>query len=390
MPAKVLFVDDEPNVLDALRRSLGRRYDVYCATSGIEALSMMESLGPFAVIITDMQMPGMTGLELLRVVRGRSPEMVRLVLSGHADFDAAIAAVTEGAVFRFHTKPVSPDVLCASIESALVRHEAEKHSKGLIDPSQELMRDVDDVRRALKHNEFRLYLQPQFQMSDHQLSGAEALIRWEHPERGLLLPGNFFAAAESAGMFGAITDWMLNSTCKQIAHWNNYYSDIPRIAVNITAMDLADDGFLARVRRTLARHDVNPQFLEFELTESTAVTDLDRSRHTMRELAHMGFEFSVDDFGSGYSSLAWLQQLQINKLKIDRMFIQDVADDPEAHSIVTAVIALAHDLNLQTLAEGVETPEQGNTLLNLGCQLTQGFLFGRPVSTAEFERFWLI
>ncbi|MBI5162493.1 MAG: EAL domain-containing protein [Magnetospirillum sp.] len=388
MTGKVLLVDDEPRVLAALRRGLGDRFSLACASSGAEALELLDSHGPFAVLVTDMRMPGMSGLELLREARRRVPETVRLVLSGYADFDAVTAAVNEGAVFRYHSKPVAPEVLAASIEGALVRHELEKQANGQFDPSQRLLRDIAELRHALGANQLRLYLQPQFHLADATLAGAEALVRWAHPERGLLLPGQFLAAAAAGGLLGDITAWMLDAVCATARRWQDMGHPPLRIAVNATAMDLADPGFPARVREVLGRHDLSPRWLELELTEGAAVTDLDGTRGAMEELGRMGLDLTIDDFGTGYSSLGWLRRLPVNKVKIDRMFIQDIAAEPEACRIVATILALAADLHLTVVAEGVETVAQRDALAGIGGDIVQGFLFGRPEPAADFAR-WL-
>ncbi|MBI2236406.1 MAG: EAL domain-containing protein [Magnetospirillum sp.] len=384
MARNVLLVDDEPRVLAALQRGLGHLFSLSCAASGAEALSVLDSQGPFAALVTDMRMPGMDGLELLREARRRVPEMVRLVLSGFADFEAVTAAVNEGAVFRYHIKPVAAEVLGASIESALVRHEVEKRAKGQFDPSQRLLGDIADLRQALGANQLRLYLQPQFRLADQTLAGAEALVRWSHPERGLLLPGQFLATAEAGGLLGDITAWMLDAVCTKARRWQDLGVVPLRIAANVTTADLADPGFPARVRGVLERHGLSPRWLELELTEGAAVTDMDGTRHAMDELSGMGLELAIDDFGSGYSSLGWLRRLPVGKVKIDRMFIQDIAAEPAACHIVEAIIALSGNLHLTVVAEGVETAAQRDALAGIGCDIVQGFLFGRPVPAAEF------
>lgn len=384
MTGKILLVDDEPRVLAALKRGLGQRFSLCCASSGAEALSILDSQGPFAALVTDMRMPGMSGLELLREARRRVPEMVRLVLSGFVDFDAVTAAVNEGAVFRYHTKPTPIEVLGASIESALVRHELEKQAKGPFNPSQRLLRDISDLRQALSANQLRLYLQPQFSLGDATLTGAEALVRWVHPKRGLLLPGQFLATAEAGGLLGDITAWMLDAVCAKARCWQDMGLAPVRIAVNVTAADLADFGFPARVGGVLERHGLSPRWLELELTEGAAVTDMDGTRHAMDELGRMGLDLAIDDFGSGYSSLGWLRRLPVGKVKIDRMFIQDIVGDPAASRIVEAIVALAGDLRLTVVAEGVETTAQRDVLADIGCDIVQGFLFGRPAPAAEF------
>ncbi len=388
MNQKVLLVDDEPKVLASLSRCLGDRFSLTCAGSAAEALALVDSDGPFAAVVSDMRMPGMSGLELLRILRRRAPETVRLVLSGHADLETAIAAVNEGAVFRFHTKPVAPEVLTASLDCALLRHQQENLAQGRIDPAETLVRDVTDLRHALRDGQLRLMVQPQWRLADATVVGAEALVRWAHPERGLLLPGQFLSTVEAAGLMPDLTALMLDTACAEARRWHDLGLPPMRIAVNATALDLCDSGFVQRVRRTLERHDVSPRALELELTEGMAVTDPDGTRAVMAELAGFGVATSIDDFGSGYASLGWLRQLPVAKLKVDRMFIEDVAADPAAYRMLETIGALARDLHLTILAEGVETAAQMEMVRRAGCDQVQGFLVARPMPPDQFTR-WL-
>lgn len=384
MDHKILLVDDEPKVLSSLRRSLGERFRLSCAGSGPEALALIESDGPFAAVVSDMRMPGMSGLDLLREMRRRVPETVRLVLSGHADFEAVVAAVNEGAVFRFHTKPVAPEVLTASLECAVLRHLEEKQSGGRIDPGEVLVREVGAVRQALAGGELRLYLQPQCRLDSGEIAGAEALVRWAHPDRGLLGPGQFLATFEAAGLMGDLTTWMLEASCAAARRWRDLGLPDMRVAVNATALDFCDGGFTERVRQILDRHGAAPQQVELELTEGAAVADPGGTRAVVAQLAHLGITTSIDDFGSGYSSLGWLRQLPIAKLKIDRIFIEDIALDPAAYRVLETITELARDLRLCVLAEGVETLAQMELVRRAGCNLVQGFLVARPMLAEDF------
>lgn len=388
MSEKILIVDDEPKVLTALQRSLGHRFSLCCATSGAEALALLESHGPFAAVVSDMRMPGMNGLELLREMRRRTPETVRMILSGHADFDVAVAAINEGAVFRFHTKPVSSEVLEASIENALIHHCKEKQGAGLADPSAELLRESEEIREALRSDQFRLFLQPQGRLADGGIVGVEALVRWVHPQRGLLLPGQFFGAAEAAGLLPEITHWMLNAACAEIRRWQERKQPPLHMAVNITTIDLSDKAFPDYVKNFLERHGVGSHSLELELTESAAIADVSGARDILGRLASLGIKLSIDDFGVGYSSLGWLRQLPVNKLKIDRMFIADIANDCDAYNLLGSIVAMANNLRLTALAEGVETERQMTLVAQTGCALVQGFHLARPMPAEQFIE-WL-
>lgn len=388
MTERILLVDDEPKVLSALSRGLGHRFDLRCATSGLAALALLDTDGPFAAVISDMRMPGMGGLELLCEIRRRAPETVRMILSGHSDFQTVVGAINEGAIFRFHTKPVAAEVLEESIEMALLQHQREKQGGGRIDPSTSLVRDVGEFRHALSEGQLRLYLQPQARMDSGEITGAEALVRWEHPSRNLLLPGHFLGIAEAAGLVGTITAWMLNAACAEIRRWLDLGLPPVPLAVNVTALDLAEADFPDQVRQVLQHHNVPPRWLELELTEATAVENMERAKATWGALADLGVKLSIDDFGTGYSSLGWLRHLPVTKLKIDRSFIEDVAEDPDAYHFLNSIMTLARDLQLTTLAEGIETAEQMALVTRTGCELMQGYFLAHPMLADDLQP-WL-
>ncbi len=384
MSQKVLLVDDEPKVLASLRRCLAERFDLTCAGSGDEALAIVERDGPFAAIVSDVRMPGMDGLTLLREMRRRVPETVRLVLSGHADFAAVVAAINEGAVFRFHTKPVAPEVLTESLECALVRHHKERTAGGWVDPGKDLVRDVAEIRRAMANGDLRLYLQPQWRVGSETVIGAEALVRWNHPERGLLLPGAFLGAVEAGDLVGELTSHMLDLACAELRHWAEQDLPAMRIAVNATALDFGDNSFPARVMRVLERHGVAPAGLEMELTEGLAIADIPGTQAVVKSLRGHGVVTSIDDFGSGHATLGWLRKLPVSKLKIDRMFVEDLTVDAEAYRMLETIVTLARDLRLSVLAEGVETMAQMELVRRAGCDAVQGFLVARPMPAEDF------
>lgn len=385
MNKKVLLVDDEPNVLAALRRALGGRFTLHCASGGAEALALQETHGPFAAIVSDIRMPGMDGLELLREMRRRAPETVRLVLTGHADLNVVISAVNEGAIFRFHTKPVPAEVLGGSIERALLQHEIKKQTAYVVDSGDQLFREVGDLRRALAEDQLRMHVQPQICLADRRVTGVEALVRWVHPEMGLLLPGQFLHVAEAAGLLGDVTCWMLNAACAEVHRRQELGFDPVQIAVNVTATDIADAGFPLRVCGFLDRHRLAPQWLELELTESAAIAEMNSSRAALEDLGRLGIGLSIDDFGTGYSTFSRLRQLPFDKLKIDRLFVQEIDGDRDAYRILETMITLARDLGLTVVAEGVETAAQMELLAQAGCDLAQGFLFARPMPATAFD-----
>ncbi|WP_337998140.1 EAL domain-containing protein [Oleispirillum naphthae] len=378
---RLLLIDDEPNVLEGLRRMLGQHYALSFACGGEEALRLLETEGPFAAAVCDLRMPGMHGLDVLREMRLRAPATVRLVLSGTADLDAAITAVNDGEVFRFHTKPVPTDVLLASIAAAVEHHHHNATPAAV-------PKVAEDFARALAAGEMRLYVQPQYDITRDRVHGAEALVRWQHPARGLLPPGAFLAEAEAADAIPALTSWMLTAACTAAAAWRRELCPDITIAVNITANDLADTDFPARVRAALAAAALPAAALELELVEGAALDAETVPRGALAALTAIGVTLSLDDFGTGYSAFGQLRRLPVKKLKIDRIFVADAATDASALRIVEAIVSLGKDLDLSVIAEGVETPEQSEALQRAGCKMVQGFLIARPMPAEDFPAWY--
>ena len=245
-----------------------------------------------------------------------------------------------------------------------------------------------ELRKAIKAEEFELYFQPQVRES--RLIGSEALVRWNHPERGILAPGAFIPLAEETGLILPLGDWVLRETCEHIAGWvgKNQLANVP-VAVNISTKQFSQPDIVASVLNILDLTGANPANLELELTETLLVKDFRDTISKMTELKSHGLKFSIDDFGTGYSSLAYLKSLPLDRLKIDRTFVKDILVDGPSGAIAQAIISLGHSMGLSVIAEGVETEEQRDFLLRLGCDSFQGFLFSRPLPADEFERNWL-
>jgi PAS domain S-box-containing protein len=242
------------------------------------------------------------------------------------------------------------------------------------------------LRRAVERNEFVLHYQPRVNLDSGCIVGAEALIRWQHPERGLLPPKEFIPLAEEAHLVIPIAEWVINAVCQQIAAWKAAGLRPIPIAVNLAAPHLRERELPELVERVLREHALPSSLLEIEVTESILMNDPELSLANARRLDDLGVKLSIDDFGTGYSSLSYLKRLPIASLKIDQSFVRDIATDPDDAAIITAIIAMAHSLNLRVVAEGVETEAQRTFLKAHGCDEFQGFLFGHPVSAAEFAR----
>ncbi|MCB1943143.1 MAG: EAL domain-containing protein, partial [Candidatus Accumulibacter sp.] len=240
-----------------------------------------------------------------------------------------------------------------------------------------------DIRKALERDEFCLFFQPQVRASDGTVVGVEALIRWRHPQQGLVLPARFIAVAEESGLIVPIGEWVLNAACRQLQEWQRAGIAVPRVAVNVSARQLGAADFLDRVAAIIVATGVAADRLELELTESILM-DPEAKRITgLFQLRAMGVHFSIDDFGTGYSSLSYIKRFPIGTLKIDQSFIHGLPQDADDAGITTAIISMARSLGLDVIAEGVETSEQLAFLQRVQCPKLQGYLFSRPLPADE-------
>ncbi|MGJ7581223.1 putative bifunctional diguanylate cyclase/phosphodiesterase [Variovorax sp. RHLX14] len=244
-----------------------------------------------------------------------------------------------------------------------------------------------DLRKALDRNEFELYYQPKIDGVGGGVSGVEALVRWNHAQRGLVGPLHFIGLAERFGMIVRLGDWIIDDACRQIAAWRDEGLSM-NVAVNLSVMQLREDGLAERIAHALLRHGVPASQLMCEITESVAMEDIKATQRTFDDLARIGVYLSIDDFGTGYSSLSYLRQLPARQLKIDRSFVRELESKEDARAVVAAVIQLAHALGLRVVAEGVEHRGQRDILLRMGCDELQGFLFAKPMR-ASVLGIWL-
>lgn len=242
-----------------------------------------------------------------------------------------------------------------------------------------------DLRHAMEQNEFILYYQPQFSGDGKRLTGAEALLRWRHPTRGLVPPGDFIPVIEELGLVVDVGDWVLREASRQLKAWHKAKVRVPKVSVNISARQFSDGQLGTRIANILEESGLPPACLELELTESILMREVNEALQILASLKNLGLSIAVDDFGTGYSSLNYLKQFPIDVLKIDRTFVDGLPEGEQDAQIARAIIAMAHSLNLAVIAEGVETHEQLEFLREHGCDEVQGYLFGRPMPAHQFE-----
>jgi EAL domain-containing protein (putative c-di-GMP-specific phosphodiesterase class I) len=242
-----------------------------------------------------------------------------------------------------------------------------------------------NLRNALKNGEFLLHYQPKIDLASNKIIGVEVLIRWKHPELGFISPAKFIPHAEKTDLIIAVGDWVLYTACKQNVQWQ--IEGIPpiRISVNLSGMQLKRSDQVENVARILAETGLAPYLLELELTEGVVMENAEVTINTLNKFKEMGIKLSIDDFGTGYSSLSYLKRFPIDTLKIDQSFVKDITTNPDDEAIASTIIAMAHNLRLKVIAEGVENKEQLDMLRNKNCDEVQGYYFSRPVSEDDLK-----
>jgi EAL domain-containing protein (putative c-di-GMP-specific phosphodiesterase class I)/FixJ family two-component response regulator len=391
---RILLVDDEPAVLSGLRRQLRADYDIRTATSAMAGLELIATDGPFDVVVCDMRMPDMDGAAFLARVRSIARDTTRILLTGQADIDTAMVAVNEGQIFRFLSKPCPAQTMRECLTDAVYQHHRTQAEHQIIDQWLTLPRQATpgtspeaaaELTAALQAGQLRVWYQPVVDLSTGQITSTEALIRWQHPERGLLLPAQFLPDAERAGLIIPIGRWALQQACHDAVAWPPGHAGPLPVAVNLHPDQLRDPGLTDDIRRALAASGLPPARLTLEVTEAVLIDDPRAAADILGRLRDMGIRIAVDDFGTGYSSLSYLQNLPVSILKIDKAFISSLSDTTSV-TLTQTIVQLANALGLKTIAEGIETTTQLQICCQLGCNHGQGFLFAEPMRASGLTR----
>jgi EAL domain-containing protein (putative c-di-GMP-specific phosphodiesterase class I) len=240
------------------------------------------------------------------------------------------------------------------------------------------------MRRGLERGEFKLHYQPKIELASQRIVGAEALVRWQHPQIGLIHPIEFISLAEESGLILPLGEWVLAEVCRQQVEWKAQGMGLVKTAINMSSRQFRQEDLAERVAAVFAQTCADPALVTLELTESMVMHDVNSTLVALRTLKQLGLTISLDDFGTGYSSLSYLRRFPIDELKIDKSFINDIHENSDDAAIASAIIAMALSLGLSVVAEGVERKEQSDLLLSMGCNQVQGYYFGRPMDAAAF------
>lgn len=309
-----------------------------------------------------------------------------LEISGHD-----ISATVSIGVSIFPDDGADTDELLKNADIAMYKaKEAGKnncqfYTKGMNATAVNYLLLENDLRRAIDQGQLTLYYQPQIDLKTGNMTGVEALVRWQHPERGLVSPAHFIPLAEETGLIVPIGEWVLREACKQKKIWLEAGKNVGQVALNLSPRQFRQKNFPGKVETILRETGLDPKYLELEITESCAMEHAGETITQLNQLNQMGIQLAIDDFGTGYSSLAYLQRFPIQKLKIDRSFIHDIHDDANDAAIAKTIIGLAHNLQLCVVAEGVENEVQADWLRNQGCDQAQGFLYAKPMTAKQLE-----
>jgi EAL domain-containing protein (putative c-di-GMP-specific phosphodiesterase class I)/FixJ family two-component response regulator len=382
---RILVVDDEPE--------LGQLVADAAEEAGFDAVVCSDAeefrvayADDYDVVVLDILMPQTDGIELLRFLADKHSGAQVLLMSG---FDKRVLSTAEELaralglrVLGHLSKPLRIAELVDLLASS-VGIEGAKASK----PRGNGTTREGELRRAIREQEFVLHYQPQVSIATNEVVGMEALVRWQHPERGLVYPDEFIGAAESMGLIDDLTWIVVNKSFAEMREWLAAHH-APTVSINVSAQTLTDLSLPDRLSAITTRHNVSASRLVVEVTESGLIEEFAKALDILARLRVKGISLSIDDFGNGYSMMQQLRRVPANELKIDRSFVEASESDESARVIVEQTIALGHKLGMKVVAEGIETESQLELLRQLGCDIGQGYLFSRPVPMPEFSA-WL-
>jgi len=387
----VLFIDLDRFKLvnDAQGREAGDRLLQAAALRLSQTVRGGDTVGrfggdEFGVVLANLGKPGDASLVAQKIIDALARPVE---LDGHETYITASIGIS-----IYPADAAEPETLLANADAAMYRakeqgrNHYEYFTREMNERALRWVRMQTETRRALERGEFQVHYQPKVELATGRICGFEALLRWQHPEKGLVPPAEFIPVLEETGLIVPAGEWVMRTACAQIKAWREAGLPSSPIAVNLSARQFQQKGLEDSICRVLRESAVAPPLLQFELTESLLMADPEGAARTLLGLKELGVRLSVDDFGTGYSSLAYLKRFAVNELKIDRVFIRDIVADPDDAAITLAIINLAHSLDLEVVAEGVETEAQVNFLRSHGCDQMQGYYFAAPRTADDCTR----
>ena len=391
---KILVIEDEELVRENILELLDAEgFDTINASNGTIGVELAKKQKP-DLIICDVMMPDIDGYGVLTILRQslETSTIPFIFLTAKADKSDFRQGMNLGAD-DYLTKPYQPDELLGIIVTRLKKKQAialeyKSPVKSHLPNNSNQAKLESSLRLALQRQEFEIYYQPQVSLQTGKIIGAEALLRWHQPEEGLIPPVEFIPIAERTNLIIPIGEWVLRTACQQIKKWQDFFPNFSnfKIAVNVSAVQFNQKDFTAIILDTLSKTNLHATCLELELTETTIMKNVKSAIQIMNNFKSLGIGISIDDFGIGYSSLSYVQEFNFDTLKIDRAFVKDVTSNPKTAALTQALIGMARSLNLNVIAEGVETEEELKFLLAQGCDAMQGYLFSRPIPAKAFEQ----
>jgi len=394
MKNKIYILDDDPDTLSLLRDMVEDAYfQAKCFTKGEELFLNTQEIEENTLMVLDLNMPEMDGIEVMRrLIEFEFPPAL-ILISGH---DAGVLHSAEKLgrahnlnIFASISKPISLrnfQELLKKFQNKLDSGKKNTTQNSYKNTSKEI--DTDELLYALKNEQMVLFYQPKINISTGKCTACEALIRWEHPSLGLIFPDQFIPIVENNGWMQILTNWVIKQAVEQLQKWSDSACQLP-ISVNVSADNITSLALPEQLSELLIEKKMNPTLLTLEVTESALMGELVTCLDILTRLRLKGLGLSIDDFGTGYSSLSQLHKIPFSELKIDQSFVFDMLVDEEAKAIVKTCIMLGHELNMEVVAEGVETKEHLDILSELGCDIAQGYYFSKAVNAKSMTEYLL-
>ncbi len=389
---KLYIVDDDMltcNLLHTIARPIFKQIEIFKNPR----LFLKQALKDTDIVILDLMMPDMDGIEVIRHLAIQKSLSHLVLISGYDSgvlHSAETLAKSHGLkVIKILTKPISTDELTNTLlsftktslqsKSATINKSQQDLKANIFTPSER------DLQKAIENKELVLYYQPQITMKTEMLSGAEALVRWLHPEFGLIYPDKFIALAESTGLIEQLTEEVIHLAIAQSLHWQKM-GKTTKLSINISAQNITSLKLPEQLKTLVKKHELDPSMIVLELTESGLMGSITTSLDILTRLRLKGFQLSIDDFGTGFSSLSLLHKVPFTELKVDQSFVANMTRNNESKAIVETCIMLGHKLNMEVVAEGIEDKATWNLLLAAGCDIGQGYYIAKPMPALEFEQ----